>query len=49
MSKHTKGPWKAGRADMATLVDGVDSKWVYAGDHADKVAVQILKIKEVEG
>lgn len=31
-TKFTIGPWKAGRADMATLVDGVSSKWVYAGD-----------------
>lgn len=31
MSGHTPGPWKAGRSDMATIVDGVDSKWVYAG------------------
>lgn len=25
----TPGPWQAGRADMATLVDGVGSKWIY--------------------
>lgn len=31
MSKHTPGPWKAGRPDMGTLVDGVESKWIYAG------------------
>lgn len=34
--KHTKGPWKAGRSDMATIhfpsdEDGYSSKWVYAG------------------
>lgn len=28
----TKGPWIEGRPDMATLVDGFDSKWIYAGD-----------------
>lgn len=28
----TKGPWRAGRADMATVVDGYDSKWIYAGE-----------------
>jgi hypothetical protein len=26
------GPWEAGRPDMATIVDGVSSKWIYAGD-----------------
>lgn len=30
--KFTKGPWQAGRPDMATLVDGAKSKWIYAGD-----------------
>src|SRR3990167_7565144 len=30
MSKHTPGPWQAGRADMATVEYGVDSKWIYA-------------------
>lgn len=30
--KHTPGPWAAGRPDMATIVDGVDSKWIYDGD-----------------
>lgn len=28
----TLGPWRAGRPDMATYVDGSPSKWVYAGD-----------------
>ncbi len=28
-SKHTPGPWRAGRPDMRTIVDGVPSKWVY--------------------
>ncbi len=31
LSTSTPGPWKAGRPDMATIVDGVDSKWIYAG------------------
>ena len=31
-SRATKGPWRAGRADMATVVDGYDSKWIYAGE-----------------
>lgn len=30
MSKHTPGPWRAGRPDAATYVDGVASKWIYA-------------------
>ncbi len=37
-AKHTPGPWKAGRSDMATDVDGVDSKWIYAGDQYVAVA-----------
>ena len=28
----TAGEWEAGRTDMATVVDGFDSKWVYADD-----------------
>lgn len=32
MSEHTPGPWEAGRPDMSTIVDGVPSKWIYAGD-----------------
>ena len=28
-SKHTPGPWVAGRPDMKTIVDGVGSKWIY--------------------
>lgn len=28
-SKHTPGPWYAGRPDMQTVVDGVGSKWIY--------------------
>jgi hypothetical protein len=31
---HTPGPWRAGRDDMATLVEGYESKWIYAG-HAE--------------
>ena len=31
-TKYTPGPWETGRPDMATLVEGVDSKWIYAGD-----------------
>ena len=38
MAEFTKGPWKAGRADMATDVDGVPSKWIYAGDQYVAVA-----------
>lgn len=30
-TKFTPGPWEAGRADVASIVDGVDSKWIYAG------------------
>ena len=30
--KFTKGPWEAGRKDMATLVEGIPSKCIYAGD-----------------
>jgi hypothetical protein len=32
MSDHTPGPWEAGRPDMSTIVDGVPSKWIYAGE-----------------
>jgi hypothetical protein len=28
-AEHTPGPWTAGRPDRATIVDGVDSKWIY--------------------
>lgn len=31
-SNWTPGPWHAGREDMATIVDGYDSKWIYAGN-----------------
>ena len=34
----TPGPWKAGRPDMATIVDGVESKWIYAGEQYCAVA-----------
>ncbi len=37
-TKYTKGPWEAGRPDMATVVDGYDSKWVYAGEKYIAVA-----------
>lgn len=37
-TKHTPGPWQAGRADMASIVDGVDSKWIYAGDEYVAIA-----------
>ena len=37
-AKFTKGEWVAGRADMATIVDGYKSKWVYAGDKYCAVA-----------
>ncbi len=29
---HTPGPWQEGRSDMATVVDGTKSKWVYSQD-----------------
>ena len=32
----TDGPWHAGRADMGTFVDGYESKWIYAGEPAEK-------------
>lgn len=35
---HTKGPWHAGRPDMATVVDGFQSKWIYAGEQYVAVA-----------
>lgn len=35
---HTPGPWRAGRSDMSTIVDGFDSKWIYAGDKHVAVA-----------
>jgi hypothetical protein len=36
--KATPGPWKAGRPDMATIVDGVGSKWIYSGDQYVAIA-----------
>lgn len=41
--KHTPGPWRAGRPDMATIVDGWDSKWIYADDHADPDNIEKTK------
>ena len=39
-ASHTAGPWKAGRADMATLVDNVDSKYIYGpGEKPTPVAI----------
>ncbi len=32
LARATPGPWQAGRPDLQTDVDGVLSKWVYAGD-----------------
>ena len=32
----TDGPWHAGRGDMGTFVDGYESKWIYAGEPAEK-------------
>lgn len=30
--KRTQGAWEAGRPDMATIVDGYRSKWIYSDD-----------------
>lgn len=38
-AKFTKGPWSAGRPDMATIVDGVRSKWIYAGNDSQYCAI----------
>ena len=38
-AKHTPGPWKAGRPDMATQSE-VCGKWVYAGDKYIAIASQ---------
>ncbi len=27
--KHSPMPWATGRSDMATIVDGYESKWIY--------------------
>lgn len=35
----TPGPWNAGRGDMATIVDGYESKWIYAGENNKYLAV----------
>lgn len=35
----TPGPWNAGRGDMATIVDGYESKWIYAGGNNKYLAV----------
>lgn len=34
----TPGPWAAGRGDMQTYIDGVPSKWIYAGEQYVAVA-----------
>lgn len=39
---HTPGPWQAGRSDMATIVDGYESKWIYAGDTYVAVASGVM-------
>jgi hypothetical protein len=38
MSTHTPAPWEAGRGEWQTLVDGVGSKWIYAGEQYVAVA-----------
>ena len=38
MAKPTPGPWQAGRPDMSTIVDGIASKWIYAGDQYVAIA-----------
>lgn len=35
---HTPGPWTAGRPDMGTVVDGIVSKWIYAGEQYVAIA-----------
>lgn len=37
-AKFTKGEWVAGRADMATYVDGYPSKWIFADDQYCAIA-----------
>lgn len=34
VGKHTPGPWTAGRPDMATVVEGFDSKYIYGPGEA---------------
>lgn len=31
-AKHTPGPWVAGRPDMATMIEGRNGKYIYAGE-----------------
>ena len=33
-ARHTQGPWRSGRPDMSTIVDGYESKWIYGGEKA---------------
>lgn len=45
----TPGPWKAGRADMATIVDGFDSKWIYGpGEVEDCRYIAVASGRECE-
>lgn len=37
--KYTPGPWNAGRADMATIEYGAESKWIYGGKNQKYVAL----------
>lgn len=32
-TKHTPAPWEAGRPDMATIVEGFESKYIYSGNN----------------
>lgn len=45
MSAATKGPYSPGRFDMATIVDGVRSKYIYG---ADRVSVAIATGEDVD-
>jgi hypothetical protein len=40
-TKHTPGPWTAGRDDMATVIEGFDGKYIYAGEKYVAAAVGI--------
>jgi hypothetical protein len=41
MTSHTPGPWKAGRKDMASFIEGNPGKWIYA-DGNDYIAAAVM-------
>ncbi len=47
-AQHTPGPWRPGRPDMATIVDGFQSKCVYAGDKQDAKCIAAASGQDID-